>query len=185
MKIIRQLPNILTTLRLFLALPICMLILDGNYVSVLVIALVAGCSDGVDGWLARKLNATSRYGAVVDPISDKVLLTTTYISLALVGLLPSWLAVIVVLRDGVIFSGALAYHYYVGRYDMEPSGLGKASTFVQICYALLLISDQSYEIFHPWLLEINLWLVILLAFISGIQYVFHWGRRALSEKHSD
>jgi len=86
--VIKQIPNALTTLRLILAIPICLLILNENYQAVLWVAFIAGLSDGVDGWLARKLGAESRYGAIVDPLSDKAQLIGVYGSLAVVEFLP-------------------------------------------------------------------------------------------------
>ena len=86
--VIKLIPNILTTLRLILAVPICLLILDENYPAVLWIAFIAGLSDGVDGWFARKVDALSRYGAIVDPLSDKALLISAYVAFVIVGLLP-------------------------------------------------------------------------------------------------
>lgn len=178
--VIKQIPNVLTTLRLMLALPIAWLILEENYAVVLWIALLAGISDGVDGWLARRLNARSRYGEIVDPLSDKVLLVSTYVSLGVVGLLPWWVAVIVAARDVLIVSAALAYHWLFGRYDMAPSFWGKASTSVQIVFALMLLTQQVFPVFPPLIFQIGLWILILLALVSVGHYGYIWGRKALA-----
>ena len=180
--VIKQIPNALTTLRLILAIPICLLILNENYQAVLWVAFIAGLSDGVDGWLARKLGAESRYGAIVDPLSDKALLIGVYGSLAVVGLLPWWVTIIVVVRDMVILGGALAYHWRFGRYAMEPSLWGKISTCVQIAFALLLLTNQVFPVFPEFSLQIGLWLVILLAAISGGHYIYIWGGKAAAVK---
>ena len=183
--VVKQIPNILTTLRLILAAPICVLILNENYPAVLWIAVFAGLSDGVDGWLARKLNALSRYGAVVDPLADKALLVSAYISFAVVGLLPWWVAVVVAARDLVIVSGALAYHRLCGRYQMAPSILGKVSTGVQIAFALIVLTHQVYPIFPSLMFQIGPWLVALVALASGSHYVHTWATRALvAQKNS-
>ncbi len=119
--VVRQIPNTLTTLRLLLAIPLCWMILQGDFKGVLWVALAAGVSDGVDGWLARSLDATSRYGAVVDPLADKVMLSGAYPCMAVAGLIPWWLALLVIGRDLVIVVGALAFHtLYVRRRSRGP-----------------------------------------------------------------
>jgi len=178
--VVKQIPNALTTIRLLLAAPICWLILDQNYPVVLWLAGLAGLSDGVDGWIARKLNATSRYGALVDPLADKILLGSVYTSFAVVGLLPWWVAALVVLRDLVIVGGALAYHWRFGAYDAMPSIWGKASTLVQIVFAVMLLVYQVSPLFPAFLLLAGQWALIVLAFASGGHYVYTWASKALA-----
>ena len=180
--VLRQIPNALTTMRLFLAVPICLLILDENYSAVLWIALLAGVSDGVDGWLARKLDATSRYGAIVDPLADKVMLGCAYACFALVDLLPWWVVMVVLGRDLVIISGALAYHWRFGRYDMAPSWWGKWSTFVQILFALMLVLQQVQAVFPGLLLGCVQWCLLLATLVSGGRYVYTWGSKARAQR---
>ncbi|MCW8194990.1 CDP-alcohol phosphatidyltransferase family protein [Proteobacteria bacterium 005FR1] len=180
-RIVKNLPNAITTLRLFLALPICLFILQEKFELVLGIAVFAGASDLVDGWWARKMGAQSRYGSVIDPISDKALLIGTYVSLALVNAIPMTVAVVVVARDLVIVAGALAYHLLIGRYEMAPTVWGKLSTLVQIAFALMVLTQQVYPIFPVSFFEVGVLLVIGLAFISGGNYVGVWGRKAWEE----
>ncbi|WP_299020101.1 CDP-alcohol phosphatidyltransferase family protein [uncultured Photobacterium sp.] len=179
---IKRIPNILTTMRMFLTIPICWFILEERYGIVLVLAFIAGISDGLDGWLARKLNAPSVYGSIADPASDKVMLVTTYVTFAYVGLLSWWIAVVVVIRDLVIVSGAVTYYFLFGRYEMAPSFWGKASTGVQIVFALMLLTQQVFPVFPSFSLQAGLWLVIVLACISGGHYVYVWSRKALVAK---
>ncbi|MGR5148035.1 CDP-alcohol phosphatidyltransferase family protein [Photobacterium alginatilyticum] len=183
-RVIKQIPNILTTLRLILAVPICLLILERNYSTVLWIAFFAGVSDGLDGWLARKLDAISRFGTIADPLSDKAMLISAFIAFAIVGLVPVWVAVIVIVRDVIILVGAIAYHCLFGRYEVAPSFWGKASTFVQIAFALMLITQQVYPILPEIFFEIGLWLLISLVIISGGHYAFTWGKKSLTEHSS-
>ena len=181
---IKMIPNFLTVMRIFLAIPIVWLILNERYSAVLWLAFIAGLSDGIDGWLARKLNVLGRFGAIADPISDKVMLVSSYVALAIVGVLPWWLTMIVVLRDLVIVSGAVAYHLLFGRYDMAPSLWGKLSTLVQIVFVLVMLAQQVYPVFPDISLQIGLWLVVVMAFISGGNYVYVWGGKALA-KHKE
>lgn len=179
---INQLPNVLTTLRLILALPICLLILQQHYPAVLLLAVVAGFTDVVDGWLARKLGAQSDYGAILDPISDKALLITAFISLTMVQAIPVVITLVVVLRDLVIISGALCYRWIIGRYQMAPSLWGKANTLAQLLFILMIIVQQIQPLFTSTLLHFAALVVIGLALISGGKYVAVWSRKALENK---
>ena len=175
---VKLIPNILTILRLVLVVPICLLILSENYQPVLWLALIAGLSDALDGWLARKLGSVSRYGAIADPLIDKTLLISVYSCLMIVDVLPWWVLIIMVTRDAVIVSGALAYHWLFGRYEIKPSFWGKASTAVQIIFALMLLTQQLFPVFPVLVLQLTTWLLILLAFVSGGHYVYLWGKKA-------
>lgn len=180
---IKQIPNLLTTLRLILAVPVCLFILRENYPVVLWLAFVAGLSDALDGYMARKLNALSHYGAIVDPLADKALLVSAYIALAFVGLLPWWVTVIIFLRDMLIVSGVLIYRCKFGRYKMAPSIWGKISTAVQIVYVLMLLMQQVYPILSRLTLQVGMWTVILMAFISGCHYLYTWRASILSQEN--
>ncbi len=177
---IKLLPNILTTLRLFLAVPIALLIVNEDYAAVLWLAFIAGASDGLDGYLARKWHATSNYGAIADPLADKVLLLSTYIALALVELLPYWLALILLLRDALIVSGVLIYHHKFGHYKMAPSIWGKSCTAVQILFALMVLIQQLYPLLPDFIVQFGLFSVVVLTFISGAHYLHTWGGKVFS-----
>jgi cardiolipin synthase len=181
-SLLKQFPNLLTTLRLMLAVPMCLLVLGRDYHAVLWVALAAGLSDGVDGWLARKLNATSRYGAVVDPLADKVMLSGIYPCLAAVDLLPWWVALLVIGRDVVIVLGGLTYHAIYGRFDMQPSPWGKASTFLQILFALVLLLDQVFPFAPAMGLMILQYAVAGVTVVSGGHYVLTWSLRAMKQQ---
>jgi len=93
----RQLPNVLTALRLVLVPPILILLVESRYGIALALVIVAGISDALDGWLARRFGWQSRIGGILDPLADKLLLVGTYVTLGLLGHLPAWLVVLVVL----------------------------------------------------------------------------------------
>ncbi|MFT6987427.1 MAG: cardiolipin synthase [Psychromonas sp.] len=175
---IKNIPNLLSLLRLLLAVPIFILIFREDYGAVLWVVFIAGMSDGIDGWLARKLDAISYFGAVMDPLCDKVLLLSTYIALVLVGLLPWWVIFLIALRDVIIVAGGVAYYWQFGRYTMQPSLLGKATTVVQIVFALMLLTQQIYPLFSKLTMDIGLGGVILTIFLSGGQYVYIWAKKA-------
>jgi len=179
---VKQIPNFLSLLRLLLAVPIFILILREDYWSVLWVIFIAGVSDGIDGWLARKLDAVSYFGALMDPLCDKVLLLSAYLALALVDLLPLWVVLFMALRDVIIVAGAVVYYWQFGRYEMQPTLLGKMTTVMQIAFALLLLMQQIYPLFPPLIVNIGLLGVILMIFFSGGHYIYIWTKKAQQAK---
>jgi len=172
------LPNVLTFLRILLTIPFAMALYYEHFSSALVLFFVAGFSDGVDGFLARHFNWRSRFGAIADPLADKILLVSAYLMLSVTGVFPWWLFALVIGRDLVIVSGALAYHFLVGRYEMRPSWLGKLNTFVQIVVVLAVILSLAGIPMPPWTREWGVGLVAVCAVLSGMHYMTLWGVRA-------
>jgi len=173
----RQLPNLLTCLRLALTVPIALLLLAERQGPALSLFVVAGLSDALDGFLARRFGWTTRLGSILDPIADKLLLITSFICLAVTLVLPWWLAVVVILRDALIVIGASAYRLLVGPFDYRPSGLGKASTLLQIVLVVTVLLELSVL---PAFAEVRLpliVLVLLLSLASGAQYVWVWAQK--------
>lgn len=182
---IKQIPNMLTTLRMFLAVPIYFFILERNFTAVLWFIAIAGLSDGLDGWLARKLKAMSRYGAIVDPLSDKAMLLCAYIAFVQIEILPLWAVTIMVIRDLIILFGAGLFYLCFGPYRLAPSLWGKSCTFAQIVLALLIISQQLLPQIPEQLISLGLMTVMLLVITSGTHYVYSWTTKAriLWKKH--
>lgn len=172
------LPNILTFIRILLTLPFAWALYEGRFGVALVLFFVAGFSDGVDGYLARHFNWRSRFGAIADPLADKFLLVSAYLMLCITGVLPWWLFLLVIGRDLVIVCGALAYHFVIGRYEMRPSLLGKANTFVQIVVVLALIMAHAGIPMPDWTKAWGIDLVMTFALLSGLHYMLTWGGRA-------
>ncbi|MBN8728667.1 MAG: CDP-alcohol phosphatidyltransferase family protein [Xanthomonadales bacterium] len=176
---VRHLPNLITALRIVLVIPLCWLIDEGRYPAALGLVAVAGASDGVDGFLARRYGWQSWIGGILDPLADKLMLTVAFVCLALSGQLPVWLALIVVGRDLVIVCGAFAYHFLIGPFEAAPSRLSKATTAIQIAFVLATLLRSSAWLAIPgWL-----WLVLALAtaaitLASGFHYVMVWTARA-------
>ncbi len=177
---LRLIPNALTLLRLLLALPVGWLILSEQFVPALAVGFIAGLTDAVDGWLARRLNAYSRFGAALDPVADKTLMFVVFISLAIVGLVPWLVAAVVVVRDLVILAGASAYHGLIDELELEPTALSKSNTFVQIGYCILALGSAVVPAMPAELLVAAGLVVVAVAVISGMDYVLSWSRRALT-----
>ncbi len=179
MSYLRHIPNAITLLRIALVVPFVLYLLAEEYQQAVILLAVAGFSDGIDGYLARRFSWQSRLGALLDPVADKLLLVSTYISLAYLGHFPVWVTVIVVARDLVIFAGAVAYWFLIAPYNGQPSILGKACTFTQVFFALWNLFHLALHPVPGWSLWIGDWAVVLLSLLSGAQYVWVWGERAL------
>jgi cardiolipin synthase len=168
---VQRLPNLLTALRLLLVIPIGILILRQQFAAVLALAFIAGCSDAVDGWIARRFNAASRLGGIMDPLADKALMVTTFVCLSVVGVLPWWLTGLVLTRDLIIIGGVTAYYRMTGNLDMSPSWLSKLNTFLQIGFTMALLIQQVWPLLPPNWFEYGIYAVALLAIATGIDYV--------------
>lgn len=179
--ILRYLPNIITGLRLVAVPPVALLLWFDYYACALVVFAFAGVSDGVDGYLARRFNWKSHWGAVMDPLADKLLLVTTAAVLALQGILPLWLFVLMMFRDVLIVSGAALYRWWFGPFEVQPSLLGKLSTFLQILLILSLLLHKATGLMSDGQIEGMIWLSAMITASSGAHYMFIWIRKAIRE----
>lgn len=173
-----DIPNVISILRIVLVLPVVLALLDERFVLALSLYTLAGVSDGLDGYIAKRYNAVSRLGSVLDPLADKLLLISTYLSLAWLELLPAWLVTAVIARDLVILAGAIAYHLFIGAYEMAPTVISKINTFAQILLGVLIVFSAGVHPLPPKLID---WLTLLVfgtTVVSGIDYVWTWGVRA-------
>jgi cardiolipin synthase (CMP-forming) len=178
---LRHLPNILTGIRFILVIPVLAALLNEHYLLALSLFIVAGITDGLDGLLARVYNWTSRFGAVADPLADKLLLVSSFIAFAWLGKIPMWLVILIVARDLWIVIGAFFYYLIFGRPDFAPSGLSKVNTCLQILLVALLLLHFSLDILPAIFLLIVMWLVVLTTALSFLHYTWMWGARALVE----
>jgi cardiolipin synthase len=178
---LRHLPNMLTCLRFVLVVPVLGALVQQHYLLALCLFVVAGITDGLDGLLARVYGWTSRFGAVADPLADKLLLVVSFIAFAWLAKIPAWLVVLIVARDVWIVAGALAYYLLFGRPEFTPSGLSKINTFLQILLAALLLLHFGFHILPAVLLLSVMWLVAITTVLSFVHYTWYWGLRALAE----
>jgi cardiolipin synthase len=146
MRRLLNLPNLLTFARLLAAPWVAACILRQAHGQTLVLLAAAGLTDALDGYLARRFGWSTHFGAYLDPIADKVLLVTVFVSLGIGGLIPGWLVMIVVGRDLLIlvFAGVAFLTTHYRRFD--PSVWGKLSTLVQILTCVVVIGSQVF----PW-----------------------------------
>src|ERR1019366_7802486 len=158
-------PNLLTAARLALTPYLFWLMVRHGYRTIIPWFIVIAVTDVVDGFLARRFNASSRLGAYLDPIADKVLLSGTFLVLALTGAMEGWLAVVVLGRDVVILAAAAMLYLSTGRRNFPPSPWGKLSTFVQIVFLCFQIGYLSGIAVAPAVMGLK-WLTVALVVVS-------------------
>lgn len=174
----RDIPNLICIVRILLVGPVVFLLIQGDFTEGLLLFAVAGASDGLDGFLARHFDWRSRLGAVLDPLADKLLMVSTYSTLGWIGLLPLWLVGLVLLRDGVIIGGALAYRRLCGEVEMAPTVISKANTVFQILLVMWIMAVAA-DVPLPQVGSIALIvLVTATTLLSGSHYVWAWAKRA-------
>lgn len=179
------LPNIITIGRVLLIPVVAFLLLDHDYMLAFAVFVVAAVGDWVDGFIARRFNQMSQLGAVLDPVADKMTMMIVAILMAAQGLLPIWLAVVIVMRDAVIVAGAVAYRFVVGRIEMAPTRLSKANTFLEFG-VISLVMAQAAQLVEAgaWLMPLFI-LVFASVLVSGAHYVWIWRRKAVEEGRRD
>lgn len=175
---LRHIPNIISIIRIFLVVPVVVLILRDDYVTALVLFVIAGVSDGIDGFLAKRFQWQSRLGSILDPIADKLLIVSSYAAVAWVGLIPLWLWLTILLRDLIIVCGGLAYHFMIGKFEMAPSLISKFNTVMQIVLLMAVLSVQLTQI-PDWFLRGLIFITLVTVIFSGLDYVSVWGRKAI------
>ncbi len=174
----RTAPNLLTLLRICLAPFLVAAILDGNYALGFGLFAAAGLTDALDGLLARLLRQRSVLGQYLDPVADKLLLSTLFLVLLHKGLMPTTVTVLVFGRDvGILVVAAILYAA-AGRREFKPSLLGKANTLAQVAAVAAVILHQLTEarwvaIFEQW----AIWATIALTVASGLNYAWVAARR--------
>lgn len=162
-----NIPNILTLIRILLIPLFIIALLNGSRSYALLVFAIAAVSDALDGLLARWLNQRTLLGAYLDPLADKLLATAAFISLSMIGVIPAWLAVIVISRDLLIVLGIAMLKIMDVGFEMAPCKTGKATTLSQmltICLALL-AGDAGF-LFFVYIVA------AVLTVVSGLQYIY-------------
>lgn len=177
-RALRQLPNAITVARMLMVWPLVGLLREGAWAPALWLALVAGASDGVDGWLAKRFGWQSRIGGLLDPVADKLLLDACYLGLWGAGHAPTWLVLLVVGRDVVILVGAAAWHWLVQPLDARPSLLSKATTLAQVLLVLGWLAQLAWWPAGAGYVQALAGAVAVLTVASGVDYVLRWSVRA-------
>lgn len=179
-----QIPNIITVIRILAIAPICWLLWKGSYGSALALLVLAGLSDALDGFLARRYGWFTRLGAILDPVADKLFVVSVFIVFGLKGSLPWWLIALVIGRDVVIVLGAIVYRVVMGELEMRPLIISKLNTGLQIfLLAATLLHVAIYAL--PGWFHLGLqWAVAVTTVLSGLGYVLLWSRYAWRKRQA-
>lgn len=173
-----QIPNILTIIRFLLIFPIVGLMISGRFQLAFYLFVIAGITDGVDGYLARRFDWISRFGSIADPLADKFLLVSSFIVLTYLGHIPGLLLSVVIGRDLLILLGALVLHWLIGRYDFVPSRISKINTLLQNSLIVVVLFQLGFAATVPyWLMGSLMVIVFITSIISFLDYGWVWIKR--------
>ena len=169
-----NLPNFLTFIRI-LSIPFFLVYLSYHrYLEALIIFIIGGITDFLDGLAARLMRQQTALGAYLDPIADKLLVITSFIVLGLIGGIPMWLAITVVSRDVLIITGyAIIFFLFNERPEVRPSLIGKFSTLLQLFtlgVALALLHNP--KLMNPWMRDLFIGATAVATVLSGVQYTY-------------
>jgi Phosphatidylglycerophosphate synthase len=172
-----NLPNAITLLRLLAAPGVVWLIWQHAWPAACWLFLAAALTDGLDGFVARRLKQTTALGATLDTVTDKVLGLGTLVTLTQADAIPWWVTLGILGRDTVVVLGALSYRGLAGHLDIHPTWLGKTHTFVEFALLALVLADLAEILRLDWRAAPLFALVFAIAVASGLQYVWIWGRK--------
>jgi cardiolipin synthase (CMP-forming) len=169
-----SLPNFITIARLVLTPAAIMMIAEERWRIAFLIFMVAGVSDAVDGWLAKTFSLQSELGAVLDPLADKALIISIFVTLAVIGQAPVWLAVLIVARDTLILGG-VGVSWFMGRpIAVRPHFISKVTTAAQLVLAALILSGEAYGFRNQALETLLVAGVAALTIASASVYLRVW-----------
>ena len=170
----RSLPNLITLGRLVLAPAIVAMIAAQRWKEACIVFIIAGLSDAVDGWLANTFDLRSELGAYLDPVADKALIISIYVSLAVVEVLPATIAILVVARD-IMIIGAFMISLIMRRpIKVKPLTISKLNTAAQISFAAMVLGIKAFDIPAGVWFDVSLYTVAALTLASTAAYFRQW-----------
>lgn len=176
-----NIPNMLTLLRIIMVPVLVILLIQGAYWMALMVFTLTSLTDALDGFLARQLNMQTELGAYLDPIADKALLTSCYVTLAITGGIPAWLAVLVISRDVFILLGILVLFLMSVPFEIKPAMISKVTTTFQIITIFFVLAAHSSMITQFYtLVTVLIWSTAFLTVASGLVYM-HRGVRLINQ----
>jgi len=168
------LPNLITLSRIVLVPVTIVMIADRDWMTALVLFLLAGLSDGLDGFLARTFDLRSELGAYLDALADKSLLVSIYVALAVVGTIPASIAIIVVSRD-IMIMGAVVVSWVMDKpVEIRPLLVSKLNTTSQIAFAGLILAAKAFDWTLGYWFGVAVVIVATLTIVSGAAYLAQW-----------
>src|SRR5258705_4979757 len=165
------LANWLTTLRILLIPVFVTLLVYRHPTAALLVFCLASLTDLLDGYIARSRGAQTRLGAFLDPVADKLLLTSAFVTLTWLKVIPFWIAVVVVSRDLVLSVGVLVIHVAGGTVHPAPSWIGKMSTVFQMLTVLAAMAAVYFQLLPAFVTTLLAWGTAAFTITSGLQYI--------------
>lgn len=170
--------NTITVLRFALVPALALQLIRAEYGTAFALVIVSAVSDLADCIVARRWNQITRFGAVADPLADKLTMLTVTGLLTLQHTLPWWFALAVVLRDGLIVGGAVAYHFWIGPVEIAPSRISKLNTAMEFLLLLAVLAIQAGFVPCGLWLQLLLFATLTTILWSRGHYGFVWGQKA-------
>jgi cardiolipin synthase len=181
---LRHVPNAITVARALLIPVIVWALLRHEYDLAFAIFVFCAVGDAADGFLARRYDLHTRFGAIADPLADKLTMIVVLLLLAVHGWLPWWFVLLAIGRDLVIVAGAVTYHFVVGRVEMAPTWMSKLNTALEfLLLTAMLAVAAGWLAPGDWTL-LAIALVTVTVTVSGLHYVVVWGTRARDAKRA-
>jgi cardiolipin synthase len=175
-----NIPNVITLFRILLVPVVVWAITSGQMTAAFLLFLVAGVSDAVDGFIAKRFGMTSELGAYLDPLADKALIVSIYVSLGIIEAIPTWLVILVVSRD-IMIVGAILLSVLMGLpIAVKPLLVSKLNTAVQITFACLVLASRGFHFDAGAAMPIGMALVASLTLLSVAFYLAEWMRHISS-----
>lgn len=176
-----NIPNLLTLLRILLVPVFVILLIQGHFLKAVLVFVLAGLTDALDGFLARVLHQKTDLGLYLDPLADKALIITSFVTLSVMGLIPPWLAVLVISRDFIILLGISVMTLMSIPFEIKPTVVSKFTTAFQLLtvFAVLVLTYlQGAE--RDGRVLLLFWVTGALTVISGLNYIMR-GLRFVSQ----
>ncbi len=168
----RYLPNLLTILRIILLIPYIYCLYVGKNIMALMIFSIAGLTDCLDGYFARKFSWASNIGAILDPLADKLLMISSFSILYIIGAINIYVPIIIILRDlYIIFGIVYIYHQDPGVLKFQPSFISKLNTVLQLLLIFLTLINISLFHINIWFLKFTMLIVVVTTVVSLFQYI--------------
>lgn len=171
-------PNLLSLARIGMVPWLVVLLQKQQYSLSLIVFVTAGVTDALDGFIAKRFNAQTYLGSLLDPLADKGLLVSSYIMLSVIEVIPFWLMVTVVFRDVIIVGGYVLMVLFFGSVKMQPLIVSKINTFTQITYIVVVLSALAAQYDFSGIQAILNFAVLVTSVVSGLAYVYIWSMKA-------
>lgn len=171
-----NLPNIITLMRIILVPVIIWAIASHQMKLAFAIFIVAGVSDAIDGFLAKRFNMVTEIGALLDPVADKALLVSIYMTLGISGSIPGWLVILVVSRDVMIVGAVIISWLLQNPIPMNPLMVSKLNTVAQVAFAALVLASLGFGFEAAAFETILMIAVAVLTSLSMVFYLIEWTR---------